>query len=191
MKARGSIGSGPKAIADRDQERVRCAAGIPAGEKYQYSNLGYFVLSGDCGQRVRTIMAGLRPGTNLFSTRVMNASGVVDTALVVPHRVNGYVYRNGKYQKRPRPLLALRPSGAFRSSLNDMVKWDAALTNATILPQQMLYAMWTPVVLRDGSRYPYGFGFQIGIVMAPIVRYRMAVRSMVFETRTCGFQTTS
>jgi CubicO group peptidase (beta-lactamase class C family) len=42
-----------------------------------------------------------------------------------------------------------------------MLRWDAALTNATVLPRQTLNAMWTPAVLRDGAPYPYGFGFQV------------------------------
>jgi CubicO group peptidase (beta-lactamase class C family) len=149
----------PQSDADVIKSAYDVPLVFPPGEKYQYSNLGYFVLAEivakESGQSWPVFVQ-----ERIFSPLGMNASGVVDTALVVPHRVNGYVYRNGKYQNAP-TLLALRPSGAFRSSLNDMVKWDAALTNATILPQQMLYAMWTPVVLRDGSRYPYGFGFQI------------------------------
>ena len=149
----------PQSDADVIKSAYDVPLVFPTGEKYQYSNLGYFVLA-EIVAKVSGQSWPVFVQECIFSPLGMTASGIVDAALVVPHRVNGYVYRNGQYQNAP-ALLALRPSGALRSSLNDMLKWDAALTNATILPQQMLDAMWTPAVLRDGSRYPYGFGFQI------------------------------
>ena len=162
----GLVNEGPgfnRLRSQSDADVIKSAYDVPLlfpiGEKYQYSNLGYFVLA-EIVAKVSGRSWPVFVQERIFSPLGMNASGIVDAALVVPHRVNGYVYRNGKHQNAPL-LLALRPSGAFRSSLSDMLKWDAALTNATVLPRQTLETMWTPVVLRDGTPYPYGFGFQI------------------------------
>ncbi len=42
-----------------------------------------------------------------------------------------------------------------------MAKWDAALLTEQVLPRELLAQMWTPVVLSDGTEYPYGFGWQL------------------------------
>ena len=59
------------------------------------------------------------------------------------------------------PLLALRPSGAFLSTLRDLVKWDAAVTAGTLMPRAMQDQMWTAALLTDGSSTHYGFGWWI------------------------------
>lgn len=47
------------------------------------------------------------------------------------------------------------------SSVLDMAKWDAALLAGRVLPRDLLAQMWTPVVLSDGTEYPYGFGWRL------------------------------
>jgi len=146
-----------------DTELIKSAYASPLvfknGEKWQYSNLGYFILA-----EIIAKTAGkswpLFMKERVFAPLTMNATGIVDNTPIVPHRADGYVYRSGQYQNAA-PLIALRPSGAFMSSLNDMLKWNAALDTATVLPQTMLDQMWTAVVLNDGKTHPYGFGFQV------------------------------
>ena len=43
-----------------------------------------------------------------------------------------------------------------------MLKWDAAISNATLLSQTALDVMWAPATLNDGKSVPYGFGWEIG-----------------------------
>jgi hypothetical protein len=54
---------------------------------------------------------------------------------------------------------AIRPSGAFVSSVLDLAKWDAALYTDIVLRESTRREMWMPVRLTDGSLYPYGFGW--------------------------------
>jgi CubicO group peptidase (beta-lactamase class C family) len=96
----------------------------------------------------------------VFAPLGMTATGIVDATPVIPHRANGYVYREGEYRNAAM-ILALRPSGAFVSSMVDMLKWNSALDHAGLLPQEMLDVMWRKVTLNDGGTRPYGFGFQI------------------------------
>ena len=51
--------------------------------------------------------------------------------------------------------------GALISSVLDMAKWDAALRTEKVLPRELLEQMWTPVILSDGTKYPYGFGWEL------------------------------
>ena len=61
-----------------------------------------------------------------------------------------------------RDSAALRPSGAFLSSVVDLAKWDAALHGDTLLSESTRRLMWTPVTLNNGSSHPYGFGWELG-----------------------------
>jgi beta-lactamase family protein len=73
---------------------------------------------------------------------------------------NGYVWQNGKFENAPN-YFALRPSGAFLSTVTDLAKWEAALATYKILDQASLDQMWTPVKLNNGSTYTYGFGWEL------------------------------
>jgi hypothetical protein len=70
---------------------------------------------------------------------------------------------NGKMSNAS-PILAVRPSGAFLSTVLDLAKWDAALGAASLLSAPTLTQMWTPVTLNGGGAYAYGFGWQVDAV---------------------------
>jgi CubicO group peptidase (beta-lactamase class C family) len=57
--------------------------------------------------------------------------------------------------------VALRPSGAFLSTVLDLAKWDALLYADTVLTESERRQMTTQVRLTDGSTYPYGFGWHV------------------------------
>jgi D-alanyl-D-alanine carboxypeptidase len=150
--------------AQPDSEVIKSAYAsqliFKTGDKFQYSNLGYFILA-----EIITKASG-KPWPEYVEQRIfaplnMTASNAVNVTSIVSFRADGYGYRNDSYQNIPL-FASLRPSGAFMSSLNDMVKWDAALNKATLLPQTVLDVMWTPATLNDGKSVPYGFGWEIG-----------------------------
>jgi hypothetical protein len=55
--------------------------------------------------------------------------------------------------------VALRPSGAFLSTVLDLAKCDESLYTNRVLSESSRREMWTPVRLNDGTTYPYGFGW--------------------------------
>jgi hypothetical protein len=57
--------------------------------------------------------------------------------------------------------IALRPSGAFISTVLDLAKWDAALSGNTILTEESLRQMWSRAPLNGSAAAPYGFGWHI------------------------------
>ena len=134
------------------------------GEKSQYSNLGYFVL----GEIITR--AAQKPWPEYIQERIfeplgMRATRVTTTRDLIPHRASAYDYdRASSSFRNTGTMLAVRPSGAFISSILDLAKWDAALYTDTPLSAQQRELMWAPTKLNDGTERPYGFGWVVGKV---------------------------
>lgn len=129
------------------------------GEKYQYCNLGYFMLA-EIIHRVSGKSWGDFLNERVFAPLGMNATRVTTVPEVVEKRAHGYEWREGKFRNMPN-WPAIRPSGAFLSTALDLAKWEAALLTDRILKEATKKEMWTPVTLNDGKKYPYGFGWQL------------------------------
>lgn len=131
------------------------------GTRWEYSNLGYYALA-----ETITRVSG-RHWADYLATRVFAPLGMTSTRTTptsaeerIANVATGYVDNDS-----PRParrFFALRPSGAFMSTVLDLAKWDAALYSDDLLTADSRRRMWTPVVLNDGSTYPYGYGWMLG-----------------------------
>jgi CubicO group peptidase (beta-lactamase class C family) len=129
------------------------------GSKYQYCNVCYFTLA-DIIARVSGKSWDAFLTERVFQPMGMTATRTTTTTELVPQRARGYVWRNGKYVNAME-FLALRPSGAFLSTVLDLAKWDGALYEERVLTKASRTAMWTPVRLTDGSSFAYGFGWTV------------------------------
>ena len=58
-------------------------------------------------------------------------------------------------------VLNTTADGSLYFNIVDLAKWDEALYTEKLLKKSSLDQMWTPVKLKDGSTYPYGFAWQI------------------------------
>ncbi|MGH9814999.1 MAG: serine hydrolase domain-containing protein, partial [Candidatus Acidiferrales bacterium] len=128
------------------------------GEKWEYNNLGYFALA----EIIRKVSG--RPWSEYLSEKVFRPSGMntthpTNTKQSVPNRAHGYVDNDKLLDADDWP--ALRPSGAFLSTVLDMAKWDAMLNTDKILSESTRRQMWTPVNLNNGASHPYGFGWSL------------------------------
>ena len=135
---------------------------FPTGSKYQYCNVCYFTLA-----EVIARISGT-PWDVFLAERVFRPVGMPDSRTtsvrdLVPRRAHGYVWRDSGYVNAAE-FLALRPSGAFLSTVLDLAKWDAALYQDRLLRKSSRQAMWTPARLTDGSAYGYGFGWTLDSV---------------------------
>lgn len=146
-----------------DAEVIRKAYDVPLqsapGEKWAYCNLGYFILAEVIHR------ASGQPWPQFMTERVfkplgMTATRTTDTLDIVPHRANGYLYRDNE-RHNVGPMLALRPSGAFLSTIADLMKWEAALHAGVVLSKDEQAQMLTPVKLTDGTATSYGFGWML------------------------------
>jgi D-alanyl-D-alanine carboxypeptidase len=147
----------------KDADVIKTAYTLPLrftpGEKYEYCNVGYFTLA-----EIISRVSG-KPWPEYLNERVfaplgMNATRTTTMTDLVPNRANGYVWRNDKLSNAG-VYFALRPSGAFLSTVLDLAKWDAALRTEKILKQSTLNQMWTPLTLNNGKTHPYGFGWEL------------------------------
>jgi len=149
-----------------DADVIKTAYSLPLrfapGEKYEYCNVGYFTLA-EIIRKVSGKPWGEFLKERIFAPLEMTATRTTSVTDLVPNRANGYVWRSGKFQNAPE-VIALRPSGAFLSTVIDLAKWDAALNSGKILNQADLDLMWTPATLNNGKTTPYGFGWQLNTV---------------------------
>jgi CubicO group peptidase (beta-lactamase class C family) len=132
------------------------------GEKWEYSNTGY-VLLGFLIHKVTGEFYGDFLQDRIFRPLGMTSTRIISEADIVPNRAAGYelVKETIKNQRWVSPSLNTTGDGALYTDVLDLAKWDAALDAGKLLKKSSFDQMWTPVTLRDGSRYPYGFGWDV------------------------------
>jgi CubicO group peptidase (beta-lactamase class C family) len=150
---------GSKRVPDIDIIRAAYPLPLlsPPGEKYAYSNLGYWVLA-----EITTRTSG-RPWAEYLRERVFERADLQPIALTItpgiPNRATGYGGNdNGEIASE---WVAVRPSGAFVTTVRQLIKWDAVLQTDRVLTAAERQQMITGVPLNNGSRAPYGFGWHV------------------------------
>ena len=150
-----------------DLEIIEAAYPLPldfkTGEKYQYCNLGYYMLA-----QIITQISGM-PWQDyikekLFKPAGMRNSGMTDFHLIIPNRASGYMQRNGVMVNAD-AMYAVRPSGGFLSTSTDMILWDKVLREKkNILKKENWELLWQPFIKTSDKRESkafYGFGWVI------------------------------
>ncbi|MFY9608159.1 MAG: serine hydrolase domain-containing protein [Blastocatellia bacterium] len=149
-------------------EVIKAAYGSPlsyaTGSKWEYSNLGYFILA-EIISKASGQPWGQYLAQRVFQSLGMTATHTISLKEIVPNRASGYDWSKPKVENAD-ILIALRPSGAFDSTVLDLAKWDAALYSDQILKQAMREQMWKAVAettrkAEDGRNTSYGFGWFI------------------------------
>ena len=146
-----------------DEEVIKSAYRVPLnsrpGEKYEYSNLGYFVL----GQIISKLSG--RSWNDYLFEKAFKPAGMLKTrathlAAAMAGRATGYSDNDKLQEVREWP--ASRPSGGFVSTVMDLARWDAVLYTDKVLNESTRQQMWTPFKLNNGSLSNYGFGWRLG-----------------------------
>ncbi len=133
------------------------------GEDFRYSNTDYFVIA-EIIRKVSGMPWEQFLAQRIFTPLGMSATRTTTTTALVPNRASGYL-REGGYLRKDGELqnapdwIAVRPSGAFLSSVLDMAKWDADLYKDDLLTAAGRDQMWQPIKLKNGTVVPYGFGW--------------------------------
>jgi CubicO group peptidase (beta-lactamase class C family) len=159
----------PRTDADVLKSVASLPLRFPPGDRWEYSNVGYYVLA-----EVIRIVSG-RPWSDFIAERVFARTGMsasrTTTAEIVPHRATGYS-NVGRSPRNAPDWSVVRPSGAFITTVLDLAKWDAALSSDRILAPASRELMWKPVTLNGGTVHPYGFGWFVDAVNGrPRVRH--------------------
>lgn len=132
------------------------------GERWSYSNSGYLVL-GILLHRITGQFYGDILQARVFAPLGMGSARVISEADIVPHRAAGYQLAHGqlKNQDWVSPSLNTTADGALYLSLDDYIAWDAGLRRRALLTPASWSEIYTPVMLKSGRSYPYGFGWNI------------------------------
>jgi len=140
---------------------TRDAVRFAPGERHVYRDTNYFLL-GMIIERVSQERYGEFLARRFFRPLGMTSTSVPDAWQVVKRRANGYTLRDGVLARiRRGAQLELGSHTSLFSTAADLAKFDAALDAGRVLPRAALEQMWTPVLLNDGSRRPYGLGWRV------------------------------
>jgi CubicO group peptidase (beta-lactamase class C family) len=130
------------------------------GTEWSYSNTAYVLLGVLVGQASGKFYGDFLK-ERVFDPLGMTSSRVISEADLVKNRAAGYRLEQGeiKNQEWVSPSLNTTADGSLYLTAHDLAKWDAALGAGKLLKPESYAAMWSPVRLKDGTTYPYGFGW--------------------------------
>jgi CubicO group peptidase (beta-lactamase class C family) len=137
---------------------------FPTGAQWQYCNLGYFILADIIRKQSGQSFA------NYMKHEIFMKNGLLNTQTttlksIVPNRADGYVQNKGVLVNAA-DYVALRPSGAFLSTVTDMLKWEMLFQQNKVLTEKGLRQMWsdkvkTTAASANGEAIDYGYGWRI------------------------------
>ncbi len=132
------------------------------GEWFSYSNSGYFLLGA-----IIEKLGGVRYA-DFLADHVFEPLGMKHTAYegVERHQgvaARGYSLRNGKAVPAA-PLSMTQPyaAGSLISTVDDLARWDAAISAGKLLRAASWKRAFTPYKLSSGVATAYGYGWEIG-----------------------------
>ena len=131
------------------------------GARYRYNNSGYILLGAVIEKATGKKYA------DVVRERIFEPLGMTDTRYdvteeVIPRRAAGYVRTGGRllnaqYLSMTQPYAA----GSLMSTVDDLAKWDAAMSAGRVVSAQSLARMFTPYKLASGNETGYGYGWAI------------------------------
>jgi CubicO group peptidase (beta-lactamase class C family) len=145
---------------------IKLMAGYPLefspGEKWNYSNTGYFLL-GLLIEKASGVSYARFLKERVFAPLGMTSTHLNDLKDIIPHRASGYVWDKGVLGNAPVIDMSWPyAAGALVSTVTDLAKWDAALDTDKLLKKASREAMWTPAKLTNGKTAGYGLGWGVG-----------------------------
>ena len=139
------------------------ALGFTPGEKFSYSNSGYFLL-GVIVEKLSGKTYEQMLEDKIFTPLDMNDSGYDNHGDILKNRATGYEkqgknYINSSYLDMTIPYAA----GSLYSTVEDLYKWDQALYTTTILPKEYMAMYFKPYIPAFGKAH-YAYGWAVGYV---------------------------
>ncbi|GCE08902.1 serine hydrolase domain-containing protein [Dictyobacter aurantiacus] len=129
------------------------------GTNFCYGNSGYHLL-GLIVERVTGIDYERFIRQAILEPLGMHHSYFQCTTPIIPNRASGYINQNDTIIPAPfTSSISTHSSGAMESTLEDLLIWEQALHNHTLIDADTQQLMFTPVRLADGRCVEYGFGW--------------------------------
>ena len=165
------------------------AGKFPPGSKWEYSNSGYAALA-----MIVEKVSG-EPFGQFLHDRIFAPLGMNNTLAYekgkneVPHRAYGHTKEGDAFKETDQsPTSAVLGDGGIYTSIDDLVKWDRALQERTLVSETETQPALTPVHVSDalptseGHNVSYGFGW----FLDPYKGHRR----IWHDGETIGFRTT-
>jgi CubicO group peptidase (beta-lactamase class C family) len=133
-------------------------------ERFAYSNSGYFLL-GAIIEKVSGMRYADFLSKQIFEPLDMRRTAYEGDDREPPGMARGY-HRTGESFVPAPPLSMSQPfaAGALVSTVDDLARWDEAITSGKLLRPAMWRRAFTPYLLRDGSSTGYGYGWGMGVL---------------------------
>src|SRR5215471_8939034 len=129
------------------------------GETWAYDNTGYYLL-GIIIEKASGKSYWQFLDERIFKPLGMTATRDTDPRPIVSNRASGYEWKNDRFENRPILLPAIAFSaGSLVSTVEDMAKWDAALSSGKLLSRSSLDQIWTATATNNGADAPFNYGF--------------------------------
>jgi CubicO group peptidase (beta-lactamase class C family) len=131
------------------------------GEKFSYSNSGYFLL-GFLIEQISGMPYGDFIQTNIFDRLGMQNSCYANTYRIVPDRASGYQFYEGNYENAEfmSPTIPYA-AGSLMSTVDDMFLWNKAMHHNLLISESSKRLAFTDYTLTNGKRNHYGYGWRI------------------------------
>lgn len=130
------------------------------GERNIYSNSGFtllaYVIEAVSGKPYIEFMR-----ERIFRPLGMNSTTDRDPEYLIPSRAVGYEWRGDRYAGRDWDLTDLLGAGTIVSTIEDMVKWDAALNGKGFLTPESRAEWWKAYTFNNGQPSIYSFGWRL------------------------------
>jgi CubicO group peptidase (beta-lactamase class C family) len=151
---------------------------FPPGEAFHYGS-GPFTL-GLVIAKVSGLPYAQFMKERIFEPLGMHATSIYDVRQIIPNRAAGYVLENDRLTNGMDISSAAEARGdvGVITTIEDMIKWNAALDDDRLLTEASRKAMFTPGTLNDGSYISYGYGW-----------FRYPSRGNFMLAHTGGFRT--
>lgn len=138
---------------------------FPTGTKWQYCNLGYFMLA-DIIRKVSDRPFISYMDRDIFKTYELASTRSTSLSDIVLHRSDGYIKGFGSTWLNAPNYVALRPSGAFLSTIPDLLQWELIIQKDQLLSHAQWESMWHPSIptgetLTNGTKISYGYGWNV------------------------------
>ena len=132
------------------------------GTAYRYSNSGYALLA------LIVERASGKSFAKFLRERIFIPLGMSHTVAyeegisTVPNRAYGYAAKDGKWMRKDQSVTsAVLGDGGIYSSIDDLVRWDAAWYDSRLLRDESRALAVQPHTETDKPEVKYGFGWRI------------------------------
>ena len=134
------------------------------GEKFLYNNSGYILLG-----HIIEIISGQSyedfVETQIFEKLQMENSYYGKMKQIIPNRASGYQNRDDNYINADYLSLTLPyAAGSIMSNVDDLLTWQNALRDNTLISKESMEKAIHGSELNDGTHIPYGYGLGEGSV---------------------------